>query len=321
MELQPIQKGEPTLSGVHIDEALTNVSVAYMTDESTYVARQVFPEVKVKNQTDKYWVFNKEDWFRDEAEKRADNTETAGSGYRVSTDSYYCDVWGFHRDLGSQLRSNADTVLRLETNAARFVTQRLLLRQEIQWTTDFFTTSKWGTDTTVANQWSDYTSSDPIMDIENGKEAILSVTGMEPNTLVLGYQVFKYLKHHPDIRDRIKYVSAENVTTTLLARLFEVDRVLVTKGIKATNVKGATAAFSFIQGKHALLVHSATSPAPETPSGGYTFVWDQVGSGGGLAIDAFDIRRTKTRRVEGEMSFSNKIIAADLGVFFPSVVA
>lgn len=321
MSLKPYRKSEPTQSDAHIDEALTNLSVAYATDESTYISSQVFPTVSVDKQTDKYWIYTKEDWFRDEAEKVADNTETVGSGYRVSTDSYHCDVWGFHRDLGRQLRANADAVLRLEQNATRFVTQRLLIRQEIQWATDYFKTGVWGTDTTPTALWSDYTSSDPIMDIEIGKEAILGVTGYEPNTLVLGYQVFKFLKNHPDIRDRIKYTSSENVTTQLLARMFEVDRVLVAKGIKATNTKGATAAYSFIHGKHALLCYSAPAPAMEAPSAGYTFQWNGIGSGGGIAIDAFDIRKTKTRRVEGEMAWANKVIATDLGYFFNTVVS
>lgn len=317
----PIKKSEPTQGGAHIDEVLTNLSVAYATDQASYISSKVFPVVPVEKQTDKYWIFTKEDWFRDEAEKRADNTESVGSGYRVSSDSYYCDVWAFHRDLGSQLRANADAVLRLEQNATRFVTQRLLLRQEIQWAADYFKTGVWGTDATPSALWDDYTTSDPIMDVENAKEAILSVTGYEANTLVLGYKTFKALKHHPDIRDRIKYTSSENVTTALLARLFEVERVMVAKGIKATNTKGATAAYSFIHGKHALLCYSAPSPAPETPSAGYTFVWDGIGNGGGIGMDAFDIRRTKTRRVEGEMAWANKVIGADLGYFFNGAVS
>lgn len=321
MSLQPYRKSEPTQTEAHIDEVLTNLSVAYATDEASYVANKVFPTVPVSKQSDKYWVFNKEDWFRDEAQKRADNTESFGSGYRVSTDSYNADVWAFHRDLGSQLRANADSALRLEQNATRFVTQRLLLRQEIQWAADFFTTGVWGTDTTVTNQWSDYASSDPVTDIETAKTQILSVTGYEANTLTLGYQTYVALKNHPDIRDRIKYTSSENVTTALLARIFEVDRVLVAKAIKATNIKGATAAYSFIHAKHALLSYAPASPALEEPSAGYTFMWTGVGNGGGIGIDAFDIRRTKTRRVEGEMAWDNKVIAADMAVFFPSVVA
>jgi hypothetical protein len=321
MRNAPYRKSEPTQSDAHIDEVLTNISIAYMQDESNFVAPRVFPTIPVDKQSNKYWTFTKNDWFRDEAEKRADNTPSVGSGYTLSTDSYYCDVWAFHRDLGSQLRANADAVLRLEANASRFVTQRLLLRQEIQWAADYFTTSVWANDVTPAALWSDYATSDPIEDVETGKEAILSVTGHEANTLVLGYQVFRKLKNHPDFRDRIKYTSSDNVTAELLARVFEVERVLVCKAIKATNIKGATGAYGFVHGKHALLCHVAASPAPETPSAGYHFAWTGIAGGNSIAMDAFDIRETKTRRVEGEMAWDNKVTGSDLGYFFNGAVA
>ncbi len=40
----------------------------------------------------------------------------------------------------------------------------------------------------AAKQWNDYTSSDPISDLEAAKAEILGNTGMEANTLVLQAQ-------------------------------------------------------------------------------------------------------------------------------------
>lgn len=313
-------------SDVHHDAILSNVSVAYIQDQSQYISTKVFPIVHVDKQSDKYYTWPKENWLRDEAQKRADNTESVGGGYELSTDTYFAEVWAFHRDLGRQLRANADSQMRLEENAVKFVTQRLLMRQEVQWVTDFFTTSIWGTDTTVTNTWDDYTSSDPIEDIETAKEAISSVTGFEPNTLVMGKQVWRRLRNHPDIRDRVSGISGnggKQVSTQQLATLFEVDRLFVHRGIKATNKKGATPAYSYILGKHALLCYVPDAPGLEVPSAGYTFSWDGVTGGAGTDVnmDVFDIREKKTRRVEGEMAWDNKVVAADLGVFFPSVVA
>lgn len=321
---QPYRK-DITASDVHADAILSNLSVAYIQDQTKYIFNKVFPVVPVGKQSDRYYVFPREAWLRDEAQKRADNTESVGSGYSLSEDSYFAEVWAFHRDLGSQMRANADDQLRLEENATRFVTSRLLLRAEVQWATDYFTTGVWGTDTTVAATWDDYVASDPIEDIEEAKEDISSVTGFEANTLVLGKQVWRRLRNHPDIRSRIFGTGAagRNVTLEQFAQLVEVERVLVAGAIKATNKKGATAAYSYVHGKHALLCHVADAPALETPSAGYTFSWNGVSGSLGteVAIDKFEIRKTKTLRVEGEMAWDNKVVAADLGVFLPSVVA
>lgn len=318
--------GQPTQTAVHVDVPLTNISTAYIQSQDAFIASKVFPIVRVQKQTDKYYTYTKNDWFRDEAQLRADASQSAGSGYGLSTATYSCDVWAFHKDIGSQVRANADAQINLDRDAVQFVTQRLLLRQELQWVSDYFTTSVWATDSTPSNLWSDYTASDPIEDIETGKETILKNTGFMANTLVLGYQVARKLRNHPDIVDRIKYtqgVTARTVTNEMLAAMFGVDRVLVPYGVKATNNEGETAAYDFAHGKHALLCHVAPSPGLLTPSAGYIFAWDGVSGGLGqnVGITRIDMPKEKAQRIEGEIAFDNKVVGSDLGYFFSSAVA
>jgi hypothetical protein len=323
---------QPNINSVHIDAILTNISVAYIQKQENFIADKVFPVVPVDKKSDKYFTYTKNDWFRDEAQRRADATESAGSGYSLNTGSYSADVWAFHKDIGDQTIANADAPLNPLREATEFVTSRLMLRRELQWVSDFFTTGVWSTDITgvagtpssgQTKQWSDYTSSDPINDIEAAKSAILSTTGMSPNTLVLGYEVFRQLKNHPDLVDRIKYTSSQTITEDMLARMFDLDRVLVAKAVKATNNEGATAAYSFAYGKGALLAHVASAPGLLTPSAGYTFSWTGVsgGIGSNIGVRSFRMESLKAERVEAEMAFDNKVIGADLGYFWTTIVA
>lgn len=317
---------QPTVSDVHVDAVLSNISVAYQQAQSQFIAGTVFPVVPVDKQSDYYYVYTKNDWFRDEAARRADSTESAGSGYGVSTASYGCDVWALHKDVGDQLLANADAPLSPMRDAAKFVTQRLLLRRELQWVTDYFTTSVWATDVTGGvdfTQWSTYATSDPMDDVETGKETVLGTTGYMPNTLVLGYQTYRSLKNHPDLVDRIKYTSSQTLTPGMMAALFDVDRVLVAKAVKATNVEGATAAYSFAYGKHAFLCYTPSSPGLLQPAAGYTFAWNGVSGGLGLTtgVSSFRLEHLKATRVEGEVAFDNKVVGTDLGYFFSGAVA
>jgi hypothetical protein len=323
---------QPTSSQVHVDAILTNISVAYLQRAESFIADKVFPVVPVDKQSDKYFVYSKNDWLRDEARVRTDGTESVGSGYNITTDNYYADVFAIHKDIGDQTRANADAPINVDREAAEFVTHRLLTRREIQFVNDFMTTSKWATDVTgVAAspttgqtvQWSDYTNSDPIEDIEAGKAKILSTTGLEANTLVLGYDVFRRLKNHPDLVDRIKYTSSQTITEDMLARMFDIERVLVSKSVKATNAEGATAAYSFTTGKTALLAHVAPNPGILTPSAGYTFSWTGVSQGMGLTIgtSSFRLESLRATRVEAELAFDNKVVASDLGYFWNTIVA
>jgi len=320
---------QPLPSAVHIDQALTNFSLAYMQSADNFIARQVFPAVPVDNQTDKYYTFTKNDWFRDEAKKRGPGTESAGSGYNLSNASYSCDVYAVHKDLNDQTLANADAQLRSEANAARFVTQRMLLKHEIEWTSTFFTTSVWGTDVTGGTDftlWSNYTTSKPLVDVQTGVKTILKNTGMEPNTLVLGYDVYSSLLNHPDFVDRLRGITTERVGTSLMAGLFGIPRVLICKAVKATNIEGETAAMDFVQGKHASLMYVDPNPGLETATAGMTFVWrgatdGQMGMGADVATVRIPIPLTRSIRVESQAAWDSKVIATDLGYFFASAVA
>lgn len=323
---------QPTQQNVHVDAVLSNISVAYIPNQSMFIAAKAFPQVPVEHQTDKFWKYTKDDWFRDEAKRRADASESSGSGYNLSTDSYACDVFAHHKDIGDKTMANADKGLNLHEDATRFVTTRLLLRQELQFVTDAFGTGIWGTDITgVANNpsatqrvyWSDYANSDPIEDVEDGKEAILKLTGYMPNVLIIGYQVWRKLKNHPLFVDRVKYTNSEALTKEIIARYLEVDEILIAQAIQNTAKEKATAAYSFVFGKSALLMYRNPSPGLLEPSAGYTFVWNGVSGNLGLpvAISSFRMEQLKAERIEGEAAWDNKIIATDLGYFFSGIVA
>lgn len=319
---------QPSSASVYIDQPLTNVSTAYQQADTQFIAGQIAPVVPVEKQSGKYFTYTKADWFRDEAKLRADATESAGSGYGLSTAGYSCDVFALHKDIGEQARANASPQVDLERDATRFITQRMLLRREIQMVSDVFGTGIWGTDATLTNLWSDYTASDPIGDVEGQKRTILSTTGQMANTLVLGYDVFLSLKSHPDIIDRIKYTTSVNgrtVTPDLLAAMFDVEKVVIASAIKNTAVEGETAAYSFVWGKSALLLHVAPNPGLLVPSALYTLVWRGVHQGGtgtnDIGITRFDIPEIRATRVEGQIAFDIKIVGTDLGVFTSTAVA
>lgn len=317
---------QPTSSDVHIDAILTNISVAYIQEQANFIANRVFPMVPVEKQSDKFFKYTKGDWFRDEAQLRAPATESAGSGYGLSTDNYSTSVYAFHKDVDDQVRANSDNPLNPDRDATTFVTQRMLLRQEIDWSSTYFTTGVWATDKTGGTDftvWSNYTSSDPIEDIEAGKSTMLTNTGFMPNTLVLGYDVFRQLRHHPDVVDRIKYTSSEVPAEGILARLFGIDRVLVTRAIKNSAAEGASDSFAQVHGKNAALYYVAPSPGLLTPSAGYQFAWRGVSDGMGqnIGITRFRMPELRADRIEAQMAWDYKVVSTDLGYFFSGCVA
>ncbi|MCK4517851.1 hypothetical protein KAT92_03685, partial [Candidatus Babeliales bacterium] len=79
---------QPTLSDVHVDRPLTNISIAFIQKQTNFIAEQIFPAIPVPKKSDIYYVYDRDAWFRDDMEKRAPSTESAGSGYTLSTEGY-----------------------------------------------------------------------------------------------------------------------------------------------------------------------------------------------------------------------------------------
>lgn len=322
----------PTMQNAHIDRAMTNVSVAYMQDASAFIADKVFPIVPVKRQSDVFYIYNKGDFMRDEAQVRGAATESAGGDYGVeASQPYYCRKHAFHKDVTPEERANYDQPLDADTDATDFVSQKMLIRREMEWATKFFKAGVWGREISggeaagenVAVKWNLETSN-PIKDITDAGVQMAGETGYKPNTLVLSPVAFNALKNHFDILDRIKYTQKGIVTADLLATLFEVEHVHVAWAVVNSAVKGATDNVSFIMGKHALLCYSNPRPALKKPSAGYIFAWTGLEGSGAygnrIVRLPMDMLGLGTERIEGEIAFDAKQICKDLGVFFKDIV-
>jgi len=316
---------QPTTSDAHVDAVLTNMSIAYMQDADHFVAGKVFPTVPVQKQSDLYYTYTQADFFRDAVELRADGTESAGTGYGLSTDSYSALVYALHKDIGDQVRANSDAPLSPDQDATRFLTQQMLLRQEIDWASKYFQTSIWGTDSTPSTLWSAASGSDPIGDVQTGINTVLTNTGYKPNTMVMSYAVFSILKNHADIIDRYKYTSSASITEELLASVLGVDRVLVMGGIKNSAAEGASASYAQIGDKDACLLYVAPNAGIMAPSAGYNFSWTGLAQSGGIgtntAISRFRMDALRADRIEIESAWSYKVVSSALGYFFSNCVA
>lgn len=324
----------PDRSDMHIDKALTNISVQYLQDSANFIAGQVFPMVPVKKQSDRYFVYLRDDWFRDEAEERAPGTESAGGDYDIdNTPTYFCRKYAYHKDVVEEDRTNADDPLTPDEDAVAFVTDKLLLNKENNWANKFFKDGVWSFDYEGMVSggtggefiyWDDYANSQPIEDITKFATEQSERTGKRPNTMVMGRKAYDALKNHPDFLDRVKYTQKGVVTTDLIAEMFDVERVLVANAIQNTAERGKTANMSFIMGNHVLLCYTTNAPKLKTATAGYTFVWTGL-----MGANAFGGRINRfsmpalgigTERIECELAYDMKVVAADMGTFLKNAV-
>ena len=325
---------QPTPGDVHVDQLLSNVSTAYIQNPNSFIADKVFPIVPVTFKSDKIAQFTKQPWMRSQAKPRGLSSESAGSGYEVTTTTYACEVYALHKDIDDQTRKNSQSPFAPDKNATDFVTQQLLLQREIQFMTDFFATGKWGNEWTgntsasdyagdTIKQWDQSSGATPIADVINACTEVQLQTGMRPNIGVISRQVYDKLKVHSEILDRIKYTSSDSIDRILLARLFELEDLLIAEAVYDTAAEGAAASQSFVAGKHMLLAYRTPTPALDMPTAGLIPVWtDYLGAGGfGNRIKKFRMEPINSDRVEGELAYDMKVVCSDAAIFLNGVIA
>jgi hypothetical protein len=308
---------------LHVDQLLTNISIGY--GNSSYIADQIFPVVPVDNQSGKYITYDQSHWFRNEALLRAPGTKSQRGGWTYSSDTFYCDRFSYGHEIYDVDRANADAAYSLDREATEFVTDKILMQREVSAAAKFFTTGVWGLDRaggTNFTAWSDYANSNPISDIAGWMDSVEAVIGREPNTLVLGKQVWTQLKWHPDLIDNIKYTQRAQLGTDLVASMFEVDRILIGRAIYTASPEGtaeASVSYSRIWGKAALLLYVPTNPSMRTPASGYTFVWRRWPNALQYVKRMRDEER-ETDIIECNSFYSQKVTGKAAGVYASAAV-
>ena len=322
-----------TPSNVHIDQPLSNLTLAYVQEQTNFIADKVFPTVGVQKQSDKYYIYDRANMNRaGDVQKLAPRTEVNRIGQSISNDSYFADVYGLGMDFDEQTLANEDAVLDIRSAGATTLVNRLLIHREEQFAASFFAAGIWGTDATPSNLWSDYTNSTPIRDVTTARRTMqLKSGGFKPNTMVIGKEVRDILINHPDILARLNggatVTNTALITDAKLAEIFEVENFYVMEAVKNTGAEGLAESNSFIGGKNALLVHAPATAGLMTPAAGLTFAWNNISgvSNLGVTVESFSDDALKRQQVaehiQVKMSYDMKVVGADLGYFFEDVIA
>ncbi len=326
----------PPMQQLHLDQALSEFGYGVLQDSSEHVAGGFFPITEVDELSNKYHVLPRNPFMRGDAPLHQSLSEAPAFNFDLSSDNYNCDIRRRGADVDSYKLDNADPVARrmYEEGATTVSVGNLLLAHEIEWAAKFFVPSVWGkTVTGVAAtpganqflQWND-ANSDPEKDMDDGRTYVKLNGGLWPNRLLLGVEAWMTLKRHPKIVDRVKHVSADAITPAIVARLFQIDRIVVAGAARATNPVGQPETYAFVHGKKALLAYCGDNGVGDLmPSAGRVFTWRGQNSSAIqsriLSVERIPMPLKKGYRFEAAMNWDNKMTGQQLGYFFESAVA
>jgi hypothetical protein len=309
----------PDPSAVHLTAPLANIAIAFPT--TGFIAPRLLADIPVNKQTDSYFIFD----AARRREAQSDDARNAGAEarevkYDVTTSTYRCEGHALKIDVTDEEVANSDPPLSSYADATEFVVDNILLNQEIDCKAKLDASLTGAQTSDPTHEWNDPTNGDPFADIELAINTIEDVTGFTPNVMGMDSKVWRALRKHPDILERVVYgggpTTPAQVNTQAVAALFDIDEIVVTKALSNTVVKGQTASLSRVWGDDVYIAYRPTRAALKVPALGYRMVWSQLSGGaGGFKVGSYRHPLADTRKqvITVEKYYDQKITLATAG--------
>ena len=310
----------PTQRDVHIDTALSNLSVAYRQDMPP-VSEMLFPRVSVTKVSDRYYVWNKADRWRHEHYLHSPGDNYKRRGMRLSSAPYLCLERGSEYQLPDQIAANADVAVDLDMAIVESTWEQIWLDKDIDFAAKYMVAAaNWQTGVLGNGKW-DQVNSTPIADVLEATRLIRRAMGSNRNytiKAVCGNIVENRLLTNGDIVGKIipSQVGTIDFIRQLLANILGIDELIVVDRERTTSKEGAAnQTFAPVFDDDLLVLAVPNSPGLQTPSAGYTFAWNEAGRGD-VYVETYRDEPTKSDIYRGICYYDHKQVDPELGVLF-----
>ena len=254
---------------VHVDAPLTNVAIKYR--NMALVAERILPIVPVAKESDKYYIFRKEELVLEKA-LRAAGAEAKEITWDVDTSTYSAEEYALKHLVPDRIVNNADNPVRPKITSTQKLTNKLLLAQERRVQQLVQNTTYVTAGATPSTQW-DQSSPNIEGDVDTAKNAIRVNAGIEPSSIVLAYKVAQIIKRDSTVRNLIRYTVPGDVLLRngdLPPVLWNLE-VIIAGSIYNTANENQSESLSDIWTDDTLVFYKEASPSLDVLSLGYIF--------------------------------------------------
>ncbi len=311
----------PTPQDLHIDRALTDMSVRYRNE--AMIGLLACPIIPVKKRSDKYFVYNQADAYTRPDDQIGPKGLPNELDWSLSANNYSVVDHALSDWLPYETIENADTPIQPEADTNEFLNEALDLAEEYRIANLLFNSSSYAASNvnalTGSATW-DNTGADPVGNIMTSIEKCFK----RANTLVFGIAAWKVLRTHPAILDAVKAATRYQgspggvATRDEVASLFEVDQILIGRARYNTARMGQTASYDRVWGGHCAALFVQKAPGVKSLTFAATFCEMQK-----RTYTYFDPKRgTKGAEfIKVAWNSAEQVIANNCGYFIENVTS
>lgn len=266
-------------------------------ENAGYVASQVLPIVDVLSQAGNFGKIPLEQLLQQRTTLRAPGAGYGRGSFTFEPATYATEEHGVEEVVDDREAK----MYREYFDAEQVSTMRAfsaVLRNAEQRAADLvFNPTTWNgaaLTTSITHEWDDAVNCVPVTDVEAAVRKIYDASGLWANALVINRKVFRNLRNSAQIIDRINSEGAGNaskasdVTTEMLARVFDLDYIIVAGTSKNNAPEGRAASPTQIwSDEYAMVCKVATSADMREPCIGRTFHWSDDGSSVGGTVETY----------------------------------
>jgi len=328
-------------SQIHVARLESEWSLAYRQEPSNFIADRWFPLIGVNQIAGLYPKWAKENAYTNKAGTwRPGSIPPQGELKVDQPGSYVCQRYAFEMPLPADMPFVADQGYPIEMATTQMVTDVLQLNKEITIANAYFKEGVWGIDWTGVSsgetgteeqvtgltfrQFND-ADSDPLQVFKDAKLAIKKRSGVKPNTLIMGEQVYEELRINPQLISLFRNPqAAEKVPTKLneqmIAQALDVDQIIVASAMYNKSPPGSEVELDWIFGKHMWLGY-VTTPGPMKTIAAMNLSFNEPLGGFDTAITQVPDLHSHTTYYQGFQCWCPVVVAPDAGLFMKNAIA
>lgn len=313
----------PSIPNVYADKILSDFSVKYQNDLTSFICERIFPTVMVTKRSGFYFTYGDQGLSIPSTRRRkfarANRVE-----YDV-TKTAYGPLFEHTLEMGIEDDEfdQAESPLEPRQDATMSLTEMLFLEKEYNLAQQLSDTSIVTQNTTlsgsgsaVTNQWNT-SGGKPFNAIQTAIDTVMLNSIKAPNTIFMGYQVWAELLNHSDLIERVKYTDITAITVEHIKRLFPgIQNVYIGEAVYNTAKEGQTTSKSFVWGKHLWVGYIPTSPRLREPALGYHLQLKAP-----RVVDRWDDRAVKAEFVRITDYYEPKLVSTEAAYLIKNAVA
>lgn len=282
-------------------------------DRLGYVASKVFPVVEVASQAGVFGVIPVEQLLQQRTTARAPGSGYSRGNFTFTTSSFACEEHGAEEPVDDRQAKMYREYFDAEQVATLRAFSAVLRNAERRVADAVFNATTWNgaaLTTGITHEWDDATNCVPITDVNAARNKVYDGSGLWANALIINKKVFHNLRRSSQVIDAIESAGAgdaskqSDITADLLARVFDLDFVIVAGASRNSAAEGAAATPTQIwSDEYAMVCRIATSADMAEPCIGRMFHWSEDGSSPGGTVESYrdEIVRANIIRVRHDV--------------------